>query len=48
MSPAEAAQALGVTEADVLTVLDAGELKGRKIGSTWRIPRAALTTYLAP
>jgi excisionase family DNA binding protein len=46
LSPAEAAQVLGVPEADVLAVLDSGELKGRKIGSTWRIPRAAITTYL--
>ena len=38
LSPAEAAQALGVSEADVMTVLESGELKGRKIGSTWRIP----------
>jgi excisionase family DNA binding protein len=47
MSPAEAAQALGVSEADVMAVLDAGELKGRKIGSTWRISRTALTSYLS-
>jgi excisionase family DNA binding protein len=46
LSPAEAAQVLGVTEADVLVILDSGELKGRKIGSTWRIPRTAITTYL--
>jgi excisionase family DNA binding protein len=43
---AEAAQALGVSDADVLAVLESGELKGKKIGSTWRISRAALTTYL--
>ena len=43
---AEAAQALGVAEGDVIAVLDAGELKGKKIGSTWRISRAALTEYL--
>jgi excisionase family DNA binding protein len=43
---AEAAQALGVGEPDVLAVLEAGELKGRKIGSTWRISRAALTEYV--
>jgi len=43
---AEAAQALGVSEADVVAVLDSGELKGRKIGTTWRISRAALTSYL--
>jgi excisionase family DNA binding protein len=43
---AEAAQALGVSEADVVTVLESGELKGKKIGTTWRIPRAALMSYL--
>jgi excisionase family DNA binding protein len=43
---AEAAQALGVSEADVVAVLDSGELKAKKIGSTWRISRAALTEYL--
>jgi excisionase family DNA binding protein len=47
LSPAEAAQALGVTEADVMIVLESGELKGRKIGSTWRIPRTAITNYLS-
>jgi excisionase family DNA binding protein len=46
LSPAEAAQALGVSEADVLAVLEKGDLKGKKIGATWRIPRAAITTYL--
>jgi excisionase family DNA binding protein len=43
---AEAAQALGVPEADVVAVLDTGELKGKKIGSTWRISRTALTEYV--
>jgi excisionase family DNA binding protein len=47
LSPADAAQLLGVTEADVMMVLESGELKGRKIGSTWRIPRAAITSYLS-
>jgi excisionase family DNA binding protein len=47
LSPADAAQVLGVSEADVITVLESGELKGRKIGSSWRIPRAAITSYLA-
>src|SRR5688572_17961343 len=46
LSPSEAAQALGVSEADVLAVLEAGDLKGRKIGSTWRISRAALVSYM--
>jgi hypothetical protein len=39
LSPAQAAQVLGVTEADVIASLDAGDLKGKKIGSTWRITR---------
>ena len=29
-----------------MTVLESGELKGRKIGSTWRVPRAAITSYM--
>jgi excisionase family DNA binding protein len=47
LSPADAARALGVTEADVLAVLESGDLKGKKIGSVWRITRAALTSYMA-
>src|SRR6187399_2701735 len=46
LSPADAAQALGVGEADVMAVLESGELKGKKIGSSWRISRSALTTYM--
>jgi excisionase family DNA binding protein len=47
LSPAEAAQSLGVSEADVMTVLESGDLKGRKIGASWRISRAALTAYMS-
>jgi excisionase family DNA binding protein len=47
LSPADAAQSLGVSEADVMAVLESGELKGKKIGSAWRISRAALTAYLS-
>ncbi|HEX8309776.1 MAG TPA: SPFH and helix-turn-helix domain-containing protein [Chthoniobacteraceae bacterium] len=46
LSPADAAQVLGVSEADVLATLEAGDLKGKKIGSTWRITRAALDQFL--
>ena len=42
-----ARKALGVSEADVMAVLESGELKGKKIGSSWRITRAALDAYLA-
>jgi excisionase family DNA binding protein len=47
MGPAEAAKLLGVSETDVLSVLESGALKGKKIGSQWRITRAAINTYLA-
>jgi excisionase family DNA binding protein len=46
LSPAEAAQLLGVSEADVVASLTAGDLKGKKIGSTYRITRAALQDFL--
>lgn len=46
LSPADAAKALGVSEADVIATLTDGSLKGKKIGSTWRITRAALDEFL--
>jgi excisionase family DNA binding protein len=46
-SPEQAAQFLGVTEADVLASLEAGDLKGKKIGSAWRITKTALDAFLA-
>ena len=46
LSPADAAKALGVTEADVIQTIEAGELKARKIGSAYRITRAALDAFL--
>jgi len=46
LSPAEAAKLLGVTENDVLASLNEGAIKGKKIGSAWRIPRAALDEFL--
>ena len=47
LSPADAAQVLGVSEADVMTVLESGDLKGKKIGASWRISRAALSAYMS-
>jgi excisionase family DNA binding protein len=47
LSPADAAQLLGVSEGDVMQTLESGELKGRKIGSTWRITRGAIDQFLA-
>jgi excisionase family DNA binding protein len=47
LSPADTAKALGVSESDVMAVIEAGELKAKKIGSSYRITRAALDSYLA-
>lgn len=47
LSPAQAAQLLGVAEADVLASLEGGELKGKKIGSAWRVTKAAIDAFLA-
>src|SRR3954469_8465064 len=41
-SPAEAAQALGVSPEDVMAIITSGELQAKKIGATYRIRRAAL------
>ena len=46
LSPAQAAEALGVSEADVMQSLESGDLKGKKIGSTYRITRATLNGFL--
>ena len=37
---------LGVTEADVLTTIESGDLKAKKIGSAYRVTRAALDDFL--
>ncbi len=47
LSTAQAAELLGVAETDVVASLEAGDLKGKKIGSTWRITRTALNSFLA-
>jgi excisionase family DNA binding protein len=47
LSTAQAAEVLGVAETDVVASLEAGDLKGKKVGSTWRITRTALNTFLA-
>ena len=46
LGPAEAAKALGVSEADVVASLESGDLKGKRIGSQWRITKAALAQFL--
>jgi excisionase family DNA binding protein len=46
VGPAEAAAALGVSESDVIASLESGDLKGKKIGTQWRITKAALREFL--
>jgi excisionase family DNA binding protein len=46
LSPADAAKALGVSEADVVASLESGDLKGKRIGSQWRLTRAQLAAFL--
>jgi len=46
MTPAQVAQMLNVSESDVIASLDAGDLKGRRIGTQWRVTRAAVDNFL--
>jgi len=45
-TPAQIAQKLGVAESDVVASLEAGDLKGRRIGTQWRVTRDALEAFL--
>jgi excisionase family DNA binding protein len=46
MTPHDVALALGVPEVDVMAAIAAGELKAKRIGSSWRLRRADLDAYL--
>ena len=47
LTPAQVAQTLGVTEADVLASIEGGQIKAKKIGTQYRITKAALDEFLA-
>jgi excisionase family DNA binding protein len=47
LTPEQVAERLGVEVSDVLSAVEIGELKGRKIGSQVRITKAALDDFLA-
>lgn len=47
LTPAQVAQTLGVTEADVLASIEGGQIKAKKIGTQFRITKAALDEFLA-
>ena len=46
LTPDQAAQLLSVSVEDVMAVIEAGDLKARKIGNAWRISKAALDEFL--
>ena len=47
LAPADVAKVLGVSEQDVLSIIESGELAAKKIGSSFRVKRSALDEYLA-
>jgi excisionase family DNA binding protein len=46
LTPAQVAKRLGVSETDVLASLEAGDLKGKRIGTQWRVTRAQIDAFL--
>jgi excisionase family DNA binding protein len=47
LSPGDVANILKVSEGDVIATIESGELRAKKIGSTYRITRAALDEFFA-
>jgi excisionase family DNA binding protein len=47
MTPAQAAAFVQVAEDDILSAIESGDLKARKIGSAYRISKASLEEFLA-
>ncbi|MBK9055784.1 MAG: SPFH domain-containing protein [Chloroflexi bacterium] len=47
MTPAQAAVIVQVSEADIVAAIEAGDLKARKIGASYRISKAALDAFLS-
>lgn len=46
LGPDQVARILNVPETDVVASLESGDLKGKKIGSQWRVTRAAVDQFL--
>jgi excisionase family DNA binding protein len=47
LTPAQVGEVLKLQEAEVVRLLEAGDLKGKKIGGVWRVKRSALDAWLA-
>jgi excisionase family DNA binding protein len=46
LTPQQVAEAIGVSESDVMSIIESGELKAKKIGAAFRVKRADLQTFL--
>ena len=46
LSPADVARRLGVTEPDVIDIIESGQLPAKRIGLAYRIKRSELEAYL--
>jgi excisionase family DNA binding protein len=46
LTPAQVAQLLGVDEADVMASLQKGDIKGKQIGTQWRVTKSAVDQFL--
>jgi excisionase family DNA binding protein len=46
LTPAQVAKLLGVDESDVMSSLQKGDLKGKQIGTQWRVTRAQVDAFL--
>jgi excisionase family DNA binding protein len=46
LAPGVVAQELGVSEGDIIASIESGDLKAKKIGSTYRVTRKALNEFL--
>jgi excisionase family DNA binding protein len=46
LTPTDAAKVLNVSEVDVIASLESGDLKGKRVGSQWRLTRAQLMQFL--
>jgi excisionase family DNA binding protein len=46
LTPAQVGQLLGVAESDVLASLQKGDIKGKQIGTQWRVTKAAVDQFL--
>lgn len=47
LTPIDVANTIGVPESDVMSIIESGELKAKKIGTSYRVKQEDLSTYLS-